>query len=420
MHFYPLRFFGFSILKSTTYFILILLLSLSIVLNIEASNGNDNTITFSKKLPKVPEIIEVYEIPFLDEFMSLALVTEPSAKTKEHSWELNRYNPNRQPIFDELVDLYQIWVPRMNSISNSIQVIYTLISKYQHIETRTNSKWLIPEAVRLIDTIDLCLGKLKYCISNPELSRLTEKILSNNFELFSHFSRQIVSVNSHQIDQFKLFNTLLSVSIVYKYIILLEPTFSALKCNIDKLKAVKNDRPNFCIVEVSNPIHDVEKELEKIKKLTAGIIFSQDLYLNIYSLLKNGFNKKDVKEHRKACIKFKAYMRILENIEIYKETLKESEVCINAAEKILYVTKETLMEMQEIVVFRLSSEHEREAHKNAYRKAQQAYQEAELEYQEALSAYGKARKRVIKSYEKAQEFDETHKNHKNSIGCSII
>lgn len=363
-------------------FIIHAALFLSLFISIIWSMTDEDVNNLTENVISLPQSLEC---SFLEKVMSLSFETKSIQNIDQHDLRLKFYKLSRQPFFDDLSNLCRIWILREKDISNSLKVTRTLISNYHSKLDRSEYRFhlcglliildsLTSETVKILEIIHVNLDKLEKLISKLKLSRLTEQI-SAYFELPSSLKPPFKLASDHYTSQIDLVKALLSVSIVYKYLPLLESTFNELKHTINKKLTIETFYSNQVVV---NPVCYMEREFEKIKELTKGILLSQDLYLSICSFIRYDFSKKHVNAYRSAQKRFGEYETALENVRIHREILENAKTDTKRARIAFLEVKKDHMKVEKFGLYTRV-----EKGYDAYVKTREAYNKALLAYEEA-------------------------------------
>lgn len=439
---YPLR---RSIMKPITCVFLFLHIFLSVVWNMEDANSN-NVIPLQQQQqqqqqPKTPG---GYKMTFFNKFASIPCTTKSIEHANEHARKLERHGLSRLFLFGELDNLHQMWMPHAKEISDSLHGIHILVDKdltnfynteYNHNEDEADTEmdYLMPKSIaKLIETINSRVDKLEMYISKPEVDQLI-KIMPNYFDSPSPLNPQDELVNSNQIDQVEYANTLLLVSIVYncfpslrlifnelkREISVMTQEVSGLKSPIHETKYTKylNSNSKWDRIKYINEIFcGAENKFSKAKKLIEGkgLLFSQDLYLNICILISGHFNKEDIKAYKKALMNVEFYEEALQNIKMYEKALEGAE-----ANKVK--ARDAYTKAKKDNTYKATEDYEtcREA-KKMCKETQKVYMKARKTYKEAQIMYNYAQRLQI--YKERQEAEMYSRAILANIcqGCSIL
>lgn len=388
-------------MKFTIYTVLALLLFLCTVWNMNLDESNTNS-GVSLKRP-----LKDYTSPFLDKLELLPSDIGFIVYTMKYKQDLDSHDLSIHALFDELIKLYQIWVPRKRYIFDSIQTIHISVKGYRALldESYSNQDSLMFEIVKLVGIIDLHLVELNEFISSPELSSLTKQVFSHFDSFFLSESIFLDEYYKH-ISQVKIITALLLVQLAYEYISLLEPIFDTLNYEINKIEMESLDikSPEVKHIKHLHELYCTTKIwFKEARELTDGIILFQDLYLSICFLLVDNFKEKHVW----------AYKSILENVNVYKKVNGR----LVKTRKGFFKVQERFMIAEE-GLFMAEKEYENAPTKHeVHIKAQKAYIKAQKTYIKAK----KRQKLAQKAYEKAQKkSNEAHKKPKLWSNCCPI
>lgn len=285
---------------------------------------NDNNETNNLR---IQQVAKSSNIPFLEELMSL-LLEGPIQDIPKYEARLESCGLSRQSLFNYLVNLCQVWLPRERDIYK-LFCYNAYINSYGDCldKLRINPDRLDPDMDVLIKKAHYDFTILKDCTSRIGLRYFTKNI-PVPFNLFDFFktTSEPIKYDDH-ISQFKLFHVLRSASVISRRLFFLESDFNRLKHNIDEINKKFSNNLNQDVIEIINQLHcNVEKWLKKAKELTDEILPSQVFYLRICSFRNENFSEKDVEAYKEARAVFEEYTKKHEEYEALTKSFTECSI----------------------------------------------------------------------------------------------